>query len=500
MVNIMKKQLCKARLKLQFVLLFLIIFEAASDTMKLNFETAVGLALQKNSKVQQYREKLNSKKYDHLSALGSYVPSVSLQSSYTRIKSPLTFDLNPIRDALISLEAQDMIQDINLQNQIKGNPAITSDSKIYKDLYSQIQSGLQNGIPPFLDTLKEQQYPSASVVVVQPVFTGMRITAASKAANADKQAAQFDLERIQNEVTKETLIHCVNLIVVKELIVIRRNVLEDMQRHLQKAQALVEQGMIARYQFLRAKVAVAEAERNLEDELNRYEVVQLAIKKNCAIPDSEKIALTDTLVYTIVTDSIGQYENRAQCRQPIFHIINKNMEMAKQKVVALKGVMYPQISVFGKYELFKDYLSALEPQWAFGVQASFNLFNGGKNLAAIQSAFHLTKEIEQIGITAKREISMWINKAYRDMRSAESRYMRLDTDLELATENLHQCQSRFESGYGTSLEVIDAELVLERNKIDRLVALGEYYKALAELNAAAGDSYEMIKFITGDKR
>ncbi len=495
----MKSRPSELQLSIIFVLLFVIILNAASNIRELDFKAAVDLALQKNSKVQQYREKLNSKNCDHISSLGSYAPTVYLQSSYTRIKSPLTFDLNPIRNALISLETQDIIHDMNLQNQIKGSPVITNDSKLYSDLYSKIKNELETVIPPFIDTLKEQQYPSASLVLIQPIFTGMRVSAASKAANADKQAAYYDLERIKNEVIKETFVQCVNLIIIKEMIVIRRNVLEDMEKHLKKAQALVEQGMIARYQLLRAKVAVAEAERNLEDELNKYEIVQLAIKKNCAISDTEQILFVNTLKYTMVNDSVNIFESKAQCRQPIIHMINENMKMAKQKVIALKGVLYPQISLFGKYELFKDYLSALEPQWAFGVQANLNLFNGGKNLAAIRSAVHLTREIEQIETSAQRDISMWINKAYRDMRSAESRYLRLDTDLELAMENLHQCQSRFESGYGTSLEVIDAELVVERNKIERLAALGDYYKALAELNSAAGDAYEMINFITGDK-
>jgi outer membrane protein TolC len=190
----------------------------------------------------------------------------------------------------------------------------------------------------------------------------------------------------------------------------------------------------------------------------------------------------------------------AQKNQPLFDVVHSNRAMAMQKLTAAKGVLYPQISAFGKYELFSDYLSAMEPDWVVGIQANLTLFSGGKNISNIRSATHLIKEIDQVDSTLQRDISLWINKAYREMRSAENSYVHLDADLELANENLHQCQSRFENGYGTSLEVIDAQLVLERNKVERLVALGDYYKALTELYTAAGKPSEAIKYITGDNR
>ncbi len=479
--------------------LFSVFSVGAAKVEEYTFKEIVDLVLLRNSKVHQYQEKLLSKRYDQRASMSTFVPVVSIQGSFTRIKEPLTMDLNPIRDAMIALEANGQVQHLSLKSQAAGGREIQSGTALYNNYYTAAKAELETILPFFIDTLKEQQYPSASILVVQPLFTGLRITAAARAAKADRQATQYDLERIKNDLTKEAIQQCLNLIITKDLIEIRRSVLSGMEQHLQKARVLSEQGMIAKYHLLRAKVAVAEAERNLISDQNRYALVQLAIKNYSMIEDSITIEMKNSMVYVPIKDSIDKFCKMAENNQPALFMLKKNKEMARQKLIAMKGNLYPQINAYGKWELFKDYLSALEPQWAAGIQANFTLFNGGKNMSSILSAAHLTKEIDQAEITLKHDIKMWINKAYLDMKSADSKYVQLGTDLDLAIENLHQCQSRFESGYGTSLEVIDAALVLERNKVDRLAALGDYYKAITELYTAAGIPSEAIQYIIGEK-
>lgn len=468
-----------------------------SATHTLTFKQTTNIALEKSSKVHQYQERLKSKSYDSWSAKSSFFPTITLQGSYNRIKEPLTFDLSPVRNAIIELETRSKVDNLSLQSQLKGGPAITQQSPSYSTYYNTARAAFESAIPQFIDTLKEQQYPSASLLAIQPLFTGGRIYAMSKIAKADLTAANCDLDRIKNETTKETITLCINFILAENLVKIRNSVLTDMMHHMNKASLLSEQGMIARYHLLRAKVAVAEAQRNLEGEQNRLDIVNFAIKKYCNIAEQDTITISDSLSYMRITDSVDTYENLAEKNNPLLMILQQNKTMARCKLTAAKGVMAPQISAFGKYELFQDYLSALEPEWIAGIQMNLPLFTGGKNIAAVGSATHLVSEVNNMELSAQRDINLLINKTYKDMRSAESRYLHLDADLDLATENLHQCKSRFESGYGTSLEVIDAELVLERNRIDRLVALGDYCKALTELYTTTGFPSKVLPIITG---
>jgi outer membrane protein TolC len=451
----------------------------------------------KHSKIHQYKERIEAKRYDVKAATGNYMPSLTLSGSFNRINDPLTFNLDPIREAMIGLEANDIVQMESIKAKIAGGSYIVNNSQMYNTYYTAAVSTLNQRIPHFVDTLKEVQYPSLSLTLVQPLFTGFKITAGRKAAKADLEGSLNEFQKIQNELIRDISVNYINLIVEKNAVQIRTDVLDGMMQHKKRAEILSENGMISANQVLRAKVAVAEAERNLDFELNRLELLHVTMNKICCIDDSVKIEPQQPLSYTEVTDSLDKIIALAMENHPVFGMLKNNYIMAKQKNSASKAAFYPQVNAFGKYEVFKDYLSAMEPQWVVGVQANLPLFSGGKNIAAMRASSHTVNEVEQMEISAQRDITLLINKFYREMKSAENKYLHLESDIELANENLFQCKSRFESGYGTSLEIIDAELVLEKNRMERVAALGEYYKSIVEMYTAAGLPLLSVKLIEG---
>jgi len=482
---------------LSMVTIIVAVFFSRSNAAVYSLNAIIDSATTKHSKIQQYKERIAAKKYDVKAATGNYMPSLTLSGSFNRINDPLTINLDPIREAMIGLEANDVVQMESIKAKLSGGSYIVNNSELYNAYYAGAVANLDARIPHFIDTLKEIQYPSLSLTLVQPLFTGFKITAGRKAAKANLEVSLHEYRKIQNELIRDIAVNYINLIVEKNAVQIRTDVLDGMMHHKKRAEILSENGMISANQVLRAKVAVAEAQRNLDFEVNRLELLYVMMNKMCCIDDTVKIEPQQQLNYSVLTDSLGKVIALALENHPVFGMLKNNYIMAKQKNVASKAVFYPQVNAFGKYEVFRDYLSAMEPQWVVGVQASLPLFSGGKNIAAMQASSHTVNEVHQMELSAQRDITLLINKHFRAMKSAENRYLHLDTDIELANENLFQCKSRFESGYGTSLEIIDAELVLEKNRMERTAALGEYYKSIVEMYTAAGLPLLSVTLIEG---
>jgi outer membrane protein TolC len=105
---------------------------------------------------------------------------------------------------------------------------------------------------------------------------------------------------------------------------------------------------------------------------------------------------------------------------------------------------------------------------------------------------HLEREVEFIQADAKKKINLLVNKNYRDMENSANRYRKLKANLALADENLKMTNGRFQSGLATSLDVVDAELILEKNMIESKNSLFDYYKAMTELYTAAGNPEKVI--------
>lgn len=78
------------------------------------------------------------------------------------------------------------------------------------------------------------------------------------------------------------------------------------------------------------------------------------------------------------------------------------------------------------------------------------------------------------------------------MENSKTRFEKLSSAYSLAVENLRQNEKRFQNGMATSLEVIDAQLSLEKVEVDRLVSLYEYYISAADLFLAAGKPLEVL--------
>lgn len=456
----------------------------------ISLDDAIDYALQHNPKIRQYEEKLKQKQFDDLGSVGNFMPVINLTGSYNHLNDPLLIDLGPIRDAMILMQSSNQVELANIYNLIQGNPALNDLQRA--GLYSQYSNSLNSLLPPFEKTLKKQDYRTATLIGIQPLFVGGKLIAAKNYTADEKHSAELELTQIRNEVTKETIQSYLSVVLLNDIIKTRKDVLKGMQHHREQAEKLFKEGLIANYNLLRAQVAVADAELNLMEDQNKIDVAILALKNTLGKDLNEEVFVTDSLSYSAFSDSLNYLISEAMTDQPILKILELKQDAASQKYKIERSNFLPTISAFGKYELIPDDLSALEPKWAVGVQASFNLFNGLKDYSKLQSAIHLEEEIKYLQTDTQRKINLLVNKNFKDVQNAKEKYEKVKTNIALAKENLRQNEKRFETGLGTSLEVIDAELSLEKNLIESKNALYEYYKSLSELYQSIGNPEKVL--------
>lgn len=458
---------------------------------QLTLSDAIDLALSNNNKIKQYEEKLSQKEYENISAWGNFLPSVDFKGSYNHLNDPLQYDLNDLRDGLITMNAGSQLEIANLGNILSTGAPLTDEMQ--STLYSQITSQLDALFPSMLLKFKDQDYYSASFIGVQPLFMGGKLIAAKKYASAEESSAKFELRKTQNEIIVETINNYNRVLLCTEIVNTCENVLDGMRLHREDANKLFRQGLIANYHLLRAEVAVAEAERALSDAQNNLEIVTLALKNVIGLNEEESLSLSDNLSYNKFDDQLPSIQQNAADAQPLLKMIEQKKISADQNFSIKRSEFLPQIAAFGKYELYPEYLSAMEPRWAVGVQLKVNLFKGFKKYAELQTADHLRNEVEFIEKEASEKIDLWVNKSYREVINNRNRYEKLDATLALAQENLKQNDKRFKSGLSTSLEVIDAQLSLQKVEIERLITLYKYYESLSDLYLAEGNPLNLLK-------
>ena len=469
---------------------FLLFLPLCAPAQQLTLDGAVEQALKKNERISQYQERVRQREYLNLESWGNFLPSVNLAASYNHLNDPLVIDLDPIRQAMIQLQTGNLVELKNLGTILAGGAPLSTAQRAAVGTGATQQ--LNGVLPPFTEMLKKQDYKVASLIGVQPLFLGGKLYAAKEFASTELASAEIELKKTMNEITQETAAQYFAVVLLQDVVRTRKNVLAGMERHRNDAQRLHVEGLIALHQVLRAEVAVAEAERNLFDDQNKLELALIALRTTLGLEEDADIAIVDSLVFRTVTEGLPAIASRAASDQPLLRLIEQKKEAASMKFAAERAEFLPQIAAFGKYEMYPEYLSALEPRWIVGVQLNWSLFNGLKRYARLESSVHLEREVEFIQADARKKINMLVNKNYRDMENSANRYKKLKASTALAEENFKITNGRFQSGLATSLDVVDAELILEKNMIESENSLYDYYKAMTELFTVAGSPKKII--------
>jgi outer membrane protein TolC len=152
----------------------------------------------------------------------------------------------------------------------------------------------------------------------------------------------------------------------------------------------------------------------------------------------------------------------------------------------------PQVAAYGRYELDREYLTILEPEWAAGIAARINLFNGASDRNDLQATRREIAAVTLLTENAARLVETEIRRYYHDVETARGQYESLQVSRDLADENLRLNRLSFAEGVAPVVDVIDAQLALGKVKAEQSKALNDYAVALVNLTGASGDALDFV--------
>jgi len=89
---------------------------------------------------------------------------------------------------------------------------------------------------------------------------------------------------------------------------------------------------------------------------------------------------------------------------------------------------------------------------------------------------------------AKSDLSLLVEKTYKEMLQYRTEYEALSSSLALARENLRLRELAFKEGLATSVDVVDAQMFLTGAKTKRLNAIYNYVQKISQLAVLSGKS------------
>lgn len=448
-------------------LLALLALSEVCTAADMGFSEAMGLMKARNDALQAARMEENQRAHEQDAARGLYLPEIDLSGRYTRIDEPVTIDLDGIRQAMGAVETA---------------------------LHGPVGAAVVSRVPPFRVEVQNDAYWKADVSLGWPIYAGGRIRAANRAADAAVEASREKYRETESHMTSRLGSLYFGLGLARQVEQVRREVLSGMDAHLLQAQKLEQNGMIARSERLHAEVARAEADRQLKRAIHDTQIAQTAL--NNLLASREDIHPLTPMVIVSQLEPLSFFQEAAQQKNPVLGQLGAQKEIARQSSVKERGTLYPEISLFGRRELYTDDLTVLDPQWAVGVGARFKIFDGMSRYHRVQAAKDLESRVFHLDKEARRDIDTLVESRYQELLKAREQYDAIRSSLVCAEEYLRVETRAFEEGMATSVDLVDAQLALSRVRIERLQALYEYDVALAELLETSGMSDRYIGYLS----
>ena len=428
----------------------------------LTFPQALEMMVSRNESVLSAAFEVEQKEYEADATRGLNFPEVTLSGQYVRINESIDLDMNSIRDVILAL-----------------HPAVPPAA-----------------VPLFHETVQQDSFFMSQLNVTWPVFTGGKITAAQKAADAGIRESAAKLDQTKDTLTSELVKYYFAVRLADQVYQIRKEIVDALNLHVFQAGRLQEEGFIARTEVLHAQVAQARAERERKASLRDLDLAKIALA-NILAAEKPVIPVSPLFLLSSV-DPEAAFIKQARHHHPAIARIDAVRDRAGENLKAARSERYPTVYLFGTREFYENDLTVLDPAWSIGAGINFTIFDGGARAGKIAAARKIGNQAELMQRKIARDLETLVSSRYQEMMKAREQYDSLQSSIELAKENIRARSRSFEEGLATSLDVVDAQLSLSGIRVERLVAAYTFDVALARLLEACGRGTEFPRYLAGN--
>lgn len=448
-------------------------FATENDKSKtLTFSQAWQLLQQNNDGLAASRTNKEESHYLQEAASELYYPKIDINGGYSRLNDDITLSPSQIFG---SMPAGNVLQDF--VNGLGGLAGLSP---------AQIDEALTSEIA-------EKNVVTASLSIMWPVYTGGRINAAQDIAAGQFLEADY-LLRIKRQSLFEQLSKVYfGVVLARQVLQTRSNAEQGLLKHFQYAKKMEEQGQIPRVERLKAQASHEKAKVEKHKAKRNLETAQLALNRLLQLQTSA--SPSNPLFINNNMPELADINTSTLENHPGLGVLEAKRLQVKGLIEVKEGEYLPKAFLFGNYNLYEqDTLAAeLAPDWVVGIGVSVPLTSRSGRSGKLSAAKSSLLKIDYLKAQAIRDLSLLVEKTWRDAQTAREEYSGLAISLELAHENIRMREEAFVQGLSTSLEVVDAELFLVTVKTQQQVAAYQYVLSLARLLAL---SDQMTQFST----
>jgi outer membrane protein len=338
-------------------------------------------------------------------------------------------------------------------------------------------------VPPPLDNFRTQF--AASMPLYDAGQTSRRI----RDARLEAQSATRSGQRTRQEVIFGVIQAYLNRLLAGENVRVAEAAVEMTKADRARAQARQDMGLAVPSDLLSAQVQLAQAEENLLRAQNAVSVAQAALNVAMGLPEDAPTQVEGRLSEaSFDVGALTERQDRALKTRPDYLQVQLATDRAQNGVRMARGEFLPKVNLFGSWEEDNQtFLTRGGNNWALGATLSFNLFDGGANLARLRASRARQRQAEALRAQMASAIRLQVREAYLNLTTARDRVSVSRQAVSQAEESLRIIQNRYEAGLATITDLLSSETARTTAQKNFLNALFDYRLGFAGVELATGE-------------
>ncbi|MBD2533543.1 TolC family protein [Nostoc flagelliforme FACHB-838] len=316
------------------------------------------------------------------------------------------------------------------------------------------------------------------------IYTSGTVQANIRAAEEQVRFNELAVEAQSETIRLDVATDYYNLQQRDEQVRIAQSAVLNSEASLRDAEALERAGVGTRFDVLRSQVNLANAQQDLTNARSLQAIARRQLATRISLPQGINISAADPVQLaglwnpTLEQSIVLAFQNRPELQQQL-----AQRNISEQRRRQALGELGPQVSLVASYNLldqFDDGVSVTDG-YSLGVRATLNLYDGGAARARADQQQANIAIAETQFAQQRNQIRFEVEQAYSTQQSSLENVQTANTALEQAREALRLARLRFQAGVGTQTDVINSENDLTRAEGNRVTAILDYNRALAQL-------------------
>jgi outer membrane protein TolC len=334
---------------------------------------------------------------------------------------------------------------------------------------------------------KVNQIMYAMINASLPIYAGGRIRYGIEASRFLEKAARLDAENDREGIIQNTIEAYNNLYKSQAAIVLVDSNLYEARQRVRDYTSLMQNGVLARNDLLKAQLQESNTELALLDAQNNWRLATVNMNIMLGLPDSTQLFIDNTDFKAInETRSISEFLQLAFISRKDVQALDYRRRAAESGVSAARAESMPTIAVTGGYTAL-NIPNALTVWNAMniGVGVQYNIANLWKR-GNVDAAKARVKEAEAGRDQLTDAVHLQVVQAYNNYLASQKKIDVYATAVAQAEENYTVITNKFKNGLATVTDVLDADVARLQARLNQAFAISDTYTTYNKLLQTAG--------------